>query len=90
VLSGHGQVRTPEGEVEIGPGDCFIHLPGEPHQIRNPGAEDLVYYVIADNPPVEIGEYPDSRKWLFKRYGNGEFERKIFEMTDVDYYQGEE
>ena len=90
VLSGHGKVRTPEGEFDIGPGDCFIHPPGEAHQICNPGTEDLVYYVIADNPPVEIGEYPDSGKTLYKRYVNGKFERSIFEKIDVDYYQGEE
>ena len=90
VLNGRGFVRTPEGEIEIGPGDCFLHPPGEPHQIRNPGPEDLVYYVIADNPPVDIGEYPDSGKMVFKRYVAGKFERKIFRPNEVDYYSNEE
>jgi uncharacterized cupin superfamily protein len=84
VLSGRGQARTPEGKVEIGPGDCLIHPPGEPHQIQNTGTEDLVYYVIADNPPVEITNYPESGKWSTKPV------RKIFEMTDVEYYKDEE
>lgn len=90
VLSGHGRTRTPEGEGEIGPGDCFIIPPGQPHQIRNTGTEDLIFYVIADNPPVEIGEYPDSGKWLVKRFVNGKFQRSVFKMTDVEYYNGED
>jgi len=36
VLNGHGKVRTPEGELGMSPGDCFIQAPGEAHQIRNP------------------------------------------------------
>jgi uncharacterized cupin superfamily protein len=84
VLSGHGQTRTPEGKSEIGPGDCFLCSPGEPHQIHNSGTEDLVYYVIADNPQADITNYPDSGKWSIKP------QRKSFEMTEVDYYKGEE
>lgn len=90
VLSGRGLARTPEGEVEIASGDCFICPPGEPHQIRNPGAEDLVYYVIADNPPVDVSQYPDSAKVSLKQGINGKFQRNIFEMNEVDYYKGEE
>jgi uncharacterized cupin superfamily protein len=84
VLSGQGKVCTPQGEFEIGPGDCVLHPPGEPHQIHNHGAEDLVYYVIADNPPSDITHYPDSKKWTIKP------QLKCFEMTEVDYYKGEE
>jgi mannose-6-phosphate isomerase-like protein (cupin superfamily) len=77
VLNGRGFVRTPEGEVEIGPGDCLMHPPGEPHRIRNPGPVDLVYYVMADTPPVEIGDYPDSGKMFFKRCVNGAFDERF-------------
>lgn len=84
ILGGRGLARTPEGEVEIGTGDCFILPPGEPHQIRNHGTEDLVYYIIADNPRSDVGTYPDSGKWFVKP------QRKSFEMTEVDYYKGEE
>jgi uncharacterized cupin superfamily protein len=90
VLSGRGLVRTPEGESEIVAGDCFACPPGEPHQIRNPGEEDLVYYVIADNPPVEVSQYPDSGKVSLKQCVNGKFQRNIFEMNEVDYFKGEE
>jgi uncharacterized cupin superfamily protein len=84
VLSGRGQLRTSEGKSDIGPGDCFIHPPGEPHQIHNTGTEDLVYYVIADNPQCDTGNYPDTGKWFAKP------QRKCFEITEVDYYKGEE
>ena len=84
VLSGRGQLRTSEGKSEIVPGDCFIHPPGEPHQIHNTGTEDLVYYVIADNPRCDTGNYPDTGKWFAKP------QRKCFEITEVDYYKGEE
>src|SRR5262245_40693986 len=63
VLSGRGQVRTPAGHANIREGDCLLHPPGEPHQIINKGATDLVYYVIADNPSADVRHYPDSGKW---------------------------
>ena len=84
ILSGRGQLRTAEGKSEVGPGDSFIHPPGEAHQIENTGTEDLVYYVITDNPQSDVGTYPDSNKWFIKP------QRKIFEITEVDYFKGEE
>ena len=53
VVSGKGSVRHKDGKTEVVPGDAFIFGPDEPHQLSNPGQEDLIYYVIADNP---IGE----------------------------------
>jgi uncharacterized cupin superfamily protein len=84
ILSGRGQSRTADGKSDIGPGDCIIHQPGEAHQIINNGTEDLIYYIITDNPQTDIGNYPDSNKWFAKP------QRKIFEITEVDYYKGEE
>jgi uncharacterized cupin superfamily protein len=90
IISGHGHARSPEGESPIVAGDCFIYPPGEPHQIRNTGKEDLIYYVIADNPPVEVSNYPDSGKLSLKQFLNGQFKRDIFKINEVDYFQGEE
>lgn len=84
ILAGRGQVRALEGTFDIGSGDCFIFPPGEAHQIHNHGTEDLIFYVIADNPPSDVGSYPDSGKWFIKP------QRKAFKMTEVDYYQDEE
>src|SRR5881394_583951 len=53
VISGTGIVRHKDGTTPIEAGDAFIFQPGEPHQLTNDGVEDLVLYVVADNP---IGE----------------------------------
>src|SRR5689334_25005599 len=46
VLSGRGKVRHAVGLTAIEPGDAFLFEPGQPHQLINDGAEDLVLYVI--------------------------------------------
>src|SRR6201982_569289 len=48
VVSGPGSVRHCDGYTPIEAGDAFIFKPGEPHQIINDSAQDLVLYVIAD------------------------------------------
>ena len=64
VISGRGTVRDAEGTTQIKAGDAFLFQPGQPHQIINDGPEDLLLYVVADNPVGESCYYPDSRKWL--------------------------
>jgi uncharacterized cupin superfamily protein len=65
VISGHGAVRHKNGPTAIEVGDAFIFKPGEPHQITNDdGTQDLVLYVVADNPVGDSGHFPDSQKWL--------------------------
>jgi uncharacterized cupin superfamily protein len=63
VLSGCGQVRTPEGTTGIGPGD-FVSFPagGPAHQLVNDGSEPLVYVAMAATAGVDVVEYPDSDK----------------------------
>src|SRR5262245_61601674 len=84
VRSGSGQVRTNEATVAIAAGDAFVCPPGDAHQIINTGSEDLLYYVIADNPPADVGFYPDSNKWFIKP------QRRSFRLQEADYYAGEE
>jgi uncharacterized cupin superfamily protein len=84
VQSGSGELRTSDGTMPIASGDAFVCPPGDAHQITNTGKEDLLYYVIADNPPVEVNFYPDSNKWLIKP------QRKCFTIEETDYYDGEE
>lgn len=86
VLSGSGTVREETGLTEIGPGDAFLFRPGEAHQITNSGAEDLVYYVIADNPLGEWCYYPDSRKWVVAGLGP----RTVIKGPTGEYLDGEE
>ena len=85
MISGAGQVRHAEGTTPIVAGDAFVFKPGEPHQLINDGAEDLLIYVVADNPIGESCHYPDSGKWLVRSP-----ERRLLRGDALDYYDGEE
>jgi uncharacterized cupin superfamily protein len=84
ILAGTGTVRADRQRHAIQAGDAFMHPPGEAHQIINTGGADLVFYVVADNPPVDISHYPDSGKWGFKPHG------RFFRMMEASYHDGEE
>ena len=88
VISGKGIVRHQDGTKPIEAGDAFIFGPDQPHQLSNVGpesGEDLVVYVVADNPIGESGYYPDSKKWLVRSP-----ERRLVRSESLDYYDGEE
>lgn len=85
VISGWGVVRHKDGTTEIEAGDAFIFQPGEPHQLTNDSSEDLVLYVVADNPIGESCHYPDSQRWLVRSP-----ERRLVCGDGLDYYEGEE
>jgi uncharacterized cupin superfamily protein len=85
VISGTGVVRHKDGTTAIEPGDAFIFGPSEPHQITANPTQDLVLYVVADNPFGESFHYPDSQKW-----GVRSPERRLLRSDALDYYDGEE
>jgi uncharacterized cupin superfamily protein len=85
VISGTGDVRDKDGHTSIEVGDAFLFKPGEPHQITNGGAQDLILYVVADNPIGETWYYPDSDKW-----GVPLPERRFIRSDALGYYDGEE
>jgi uncharacterized cupin superfamily protein len=64
VISGSGVARHKDGLTPIEAGDAFIFQPGDPHGITNNGTQDLLVYVVADNPIGDSGYFPDSRKWI--------------------------
>ncbi len=84
VLRGTGTVRTSEGRTAVRAGDAFIHPPGAAHQLINTSAADFEVLIIADNPPMDGGYYPDSEKWYLRP------PVKLFRMTEVDYFDGED
>jgi uncharacterized cupin superfamily protein len=88
VVSGTGSVRSKDGTTEIGTGDAFIFGPNEPHQLTNPGQEDLIYYVVADNPVGESSYYPDSGKWKVNK--SSAADRVVLKGIEADYFDGEE
>jgi len=85
VISGKGNVRHQEGTSEIVAGDAFLFEPGAPHQVTNNGTQDLVLYVVADNPIGESCYYPDSQKWLVRSP-----ERRLIRSGGLEYFDGEE
>ena len=85
VLSGKGVVRDAEGTTAIETGDAFIFEPGQAHQLTNNSSEDLVLFVVADNPIGESCYYPDSKKWLVRSP-----ERRLLRGDALDYFDGEE
>jgi uncharacterized cupin superfamily protein len=85
VISGKGVVRDDDGTTPVVAGDAFIYEPGRPHQFVNDGTDDLLVYVIADNPVGESCHYPDSNKWVVRSP-----ERRLMRSEPLDYFDGEE
>jgi uncharacterized cupin superfamily protein len=84
ILNGQGRVRAGTDVYPVTAGDAILHPPGEAHQIRAAIDGELVFLLIADNPPVDYWHYPDSNKWGLRA------PRKFFRPTEVDYWDGEE
>ena len=85
VLSGKGVARHKDGTTVIESGDAFIFQPEEAHTFLNDGSEDLVMFIVADNPIGESSYYPDSKKWLVRSP-----ERHLMRGESLDYFDGEE
>lgn len=85
VISGKGLARHEGGTTPIAGGDAFVFKPGEPHQLVNDGVEDLLVYVVADNPIGESAHFPDSDKWVVRSP-----ERRVLRSENLDYFDGEE
>jgi Cupin domain len=82
------RVRLPIRIIRTTPieaGDAFIFKPGEPHQISNDTTEDMILYVVADNPIGDTYYQPDSNKW-----GVPIPERRNVRSQPLDYFDGEE
>jgi len=85
VISGTGLVRNNEGMNPIKAGDAFLFKPDEPHQLINNSSDDLIVYVVADNPIGESVYFPDSKKW-----GVRSPERRLLRSEGLEYYDGDE
>ena len=86
VVSGRGTVRDESGLTPVETGDAFLFKPGEAHQLFGGDDEDLVVYIIADNPVGDACFYPDSRKFNFP-FGD---KFQCFVAQDATYFDGEE
>jgi uncharacterized cupin superfamily protein len=85
VLSGRGRVTDGKGRAHpVKPGDHFIFMPGEAHQIFNPSKGNLEYLVIADHHPADVTSYPNTGKRALKPEG------RCVRVDEADYFEGEE
>jgi uncharacterized cupin superfamily protein len=67
ILSGHGIAEIGTRRIKVGPGD-FMGFTAKslPHGMTNPNKEDLVYLLGGTRKPIDICEYPRSRKRGYK------------------------
>ena len=90
VISGKGIVRSQDGTTPVEAGDAFLFEPEQPHQLTNDGSEDLLLYVVADNPIGESAYYPNSRKWFVRSPDRKIIRPDAKDSDALDYYSGEE
>ena len=67
ILSGSGIAEIGARKVKVGPGD-FMGFTAKslPHAMSNPYQADLVYLLGGTRKPIDISEYPRSRKRAYK------------------------
>jgi uncharacterized cupin superfamily protein len=86
VLVGRPTLRTPDGELELGPWDCAFFPTGEAgaHKVTNRTGETVRVCIWSNRLPVATSVYPDSQKVGAWPPG------KLFRLGDaVDYWDGE-
>ena len=90
VLSGRVDVRTPEGEEELGPMEvvCFPFGPDGAHKVTNRSEETARVVMLSTKAQVAIAVYPDSGKVL-AHPGNPDDRLMVRRESAVDYYDGE-
>ena len=88
VLSGRGQVRTPDATTPIGPGDWVSFPAGGPaHQLVNDGPEPLVYLGLGVGQAHDIVDYPETGKVAVRTGLPPTGRRLVFKAdTQVDYF----
>lgn len=64
VLDGTGTLRTPDGEVQVEPGDycAFPTSADGAHRLRNDGDDPLRYLAVSTMQDPDVTVYPDSAK----------------------------
>lgn len=94
VLEGSGLLRFGNKEYPLEPYDIIACPPGGrdvAHQIINTGNVDLKYLAVSTKEPIEIAEFPDSRKIM--SYAGTGWKKDLRHVTRddqaVDYMDGE-
>ena len=68
VLSGQGLALVDGIEYELGPGDFIAFpTPSLPHNMSNPGEDELVYLMGGEHLDFEIADFPTLDKRMIRR-----------------------
>ncbi|MCL2702078.1 MAG: cupin domain-containing protein [Defluviitaleaceae bacterium] len=89
IISGHGIVRTPDGNKNVTAGDILVFPAGEAgaHKLTNSSETEMLTYIDFDTyHSPEVSFMPDSNKSVI--YGKG-LRKIISGEVEVDYYKGE-
>jgi uncharacterized cupin superfamily protein len=79
ILSGRGVARIDDVEYEVGAGDFMAFpTPGVAHHLRNPFDEELVYLMGGENREIDVADFPDLGKRMFRHQKGVE----IFDLED--------
>ena len=63
-FEGGGQMTTPEGSIEIGPGSFVVHPPGELHEYRNGPGRTLLFRVrYGSDMAGRTKDWPSNPAW---------------------------
>ena len=98
VLRGRPTLRTPEGERELGPGDCtvFRRGPAGAHLLRNDDADSARLLLVSTLGDPDVAVYLDSGKigvWAGHSLGDVEelslMVREASPDARRDYWEGE-
>jgi len=81
ILSGHGIAEIGNRKIKVGPGYVMgFTKKSLPHGMTNPHKQELVYLLGGTRKPIDITEYPRSRKRGYKFDGR----RHLVHFDDID------
>ena len=67
ILSGRGVACIDGTDYEVGAGDFMAFpTPGVAHHLRNPFEEELVYLMGGENRDIDVADFPDLGKRMFR------------------------
>ena len=70
ILSGRGTTLIGDEALEVAPGDFMGFAAGSPpHNLHNPGPDDLVYLVGGNRWPFDVCDYPGIGKRRYRING---------------------
>lgn len=71
ILSGRGVARVGDKEYDVGTGDFIAFpTPSVPHNLSNPGSDDLVYLMGGEHREFEIADFPELDKRMVRLGGD--------------------